>query len=116
VSKNIALKVLLYLSVLASPAGWTGWADPTEPFGFATEVIDPKKQTASRDFVLSAILISEDNRIAVINNSVVKIGDEVGGEKVRSIESNEVKLMSKNGLKTLRLIDEKMKDVDNEKK
>jgi hypothetical protein len=116
VFKNAIFKIIFLLSVLVGGTGWTDWADPTEPSGFATDVTEPTKETEATTLILSAILISENNRIAVINNNVVKVGDKVGGDEVRSIESNEVKLMSKKGLQTLHLIDEKIKEFENERK
>ncbi|MDR3477046.1 MAG: hypothetical protein P4M14_03355 [Gammaproteobacteria bacterium] len=55
-------------------------------------------------YVLTAIMISKDKTVAVINGKVVHIGDEIDNAKVTAINSNTVELEAPNGNLTLTLM------------
>jgi hypothetical protein len=61
--------------------------------------------------VLSAIVISAQNRLAVINGTVVHVGDEFSGMKVQTIESNRVVMQGPQGQTNLVLMTNPSKEV-----
>ncbi len=60
----------------------------------AAAAIAPAKVT----FNLNGIFFSEDEGFALINNQIVKVGDDVDGAKVLQISVNEVELDSQGSL------------------
>ncbi len=86
--------------------------DPTAPMDYTAEESSKNKEPSdTTSFVLSAILISENNKLAVINDNVVRVGDKVGDEEVKSIEQYQVKLVGSKGELKLRLIDDQIKET-----
>jgi hypothetical protein len=65
----------------------TGFADSIDP-------TKPPDLTQAGGFILSAIMISQDSKLAVINGTIVHEGDTIGGMKVTSIGTNSVDLVS----------------------
>jgi hypothetical protein len=72
--------------------------DPTRPPGFDSSNV----HVGALD--LSAIFISPLRRSAVIDDSIVHVGDQFDGMKVLSIETNKVMLYGPDGNVTLTLI------------
>jgi len=62
-------------------------------------------------FVLNAIVIARDRRIAVINGLSKKIGDEILGEHVTVIHENTVQLEGPSGKITLFLFGKSIKQL-----
>ena len=91
--------------------GMAALSDPTLPQDYVDESSLAKKSDHESLFTVSAILISENHKIAVINNHIVKIGDKLGDNEVKEIMDNEVKLIDqKKGILTLRLINKAVKE------
>lgn len=84
--------------------------DPTQPIDFT---FVPNQQGA---FALSSIIISEQRKIAVINETILQVGDEILGNKVVEIEPNTVQLEGGSGRITLFLLGAPIKqEVDQTK-
>ena len=71
--------------------------DPTKPVDFSAR--------EGNGFVLSAIVIASDHRLAVINGKIVHVGDEVNGAKVTAINKDTVAIDGPDGKHSLVLID-----------
>lgn len=75
----------MIVGVTAQPA--SPLRDPTRPYSAAVTV-----PTAAVRFKLSAILVSEQRRVAVVNGQRVMQGDQVDGATVTEILSDELRL------------------------
>ena|SRR3990167_6073284 len=80
--------------------------DPTRPAGYVE--MTPSRFTA---WELTAILISPERRVAVINSQPVQVGDQLLGETVIAIEPNTVQLEGADGTMTLFLLDKTIQQV-----
>jgi len=58
---------------------------------------------------LDAVIVSSDHRVAIINDRIVKIGDEIDGNRILSIESNKVKTERGNTITVLYLLNQTVK-------
>ncbi len=96
-NRMITFFLTLFISYLPTAMAVT-IQDPTRPALFKEHTID------SGQLTLTAILISSDRKIAMINGKLLKIGDEVGGYKVNAIDSNTVQLEGISGTITLYLV------------
>ncbi len=88
--------------------------DPTAPTNYTAESSTTQKSVEIINYTLQAILISEDKKVAVINNNVVKIGDVVGEEEVKAIDSHKVTLVGAKGELELKLFENSVKEPVNE--
>lgn len=82
------LPLILAAVVLLAPASRAELADPTRPnFG-----VGPAQDAGSpaAALTLSAVFISGDTRIAVVNGRRVRVGETVGGATVSRIERDSV--------------------------
>lgn len=86
--------------------------DPTAPSDYVAAAPKENKKMASSatDFVLSAILTSDDTKIAIVNNTVVKVGDKIGDSIVKSIDDYSVKLSGSQGIFEIRLFGNEIKE------
>jgi hypothetical protein len=62
--------------------------DPTKP---------PNLSTIRDNFTLTAIMISPDHRLAVINGKIVHVGDQLDTIRVTAINENNVEIDGPNG-------------------
>ncbi len=71
-----------------APAGFAeSLRDPTRPY------LEPTPVTKAQSrFHLSAIFVSDDRRVAILNGKRVKVGDLVEGAKVIEILNDELRL------------------------
>lgn len=85
--------------------------DPTRPAKYvdnpSTESVDTSK------LELGLTLVSSDRKVVVINGLTLRVGDEVGSERIVTIESNCVRLVGPTGNITLFLLDEPVKEAVN---
>lgn len=96
---------MLYTSVYAE------LIDPTAPSNYVAEArVLSKTSTGIQTYTLHAILVSNDKKIAIINDSIVKVGDVVGDNKVKSIEADKVTLIGSRGESELKLFENSMKE------
>ncbi len=84
------IKTSLFVLLLSSAVHAEGLIDPTKPSNFTNAA-------PNNSFVLSAIMISTDNRLAVINGKIHHVGDQFDGAKIISIDKNVVSIDSPNG-------------------
>jgi hypothetical protein len=97
-TRNWLLIVLLF-TVTSIGSGYTSAEiiDPTRP---------PNVSGAHDDkFVLTAILIAPDHRMAVINGKIVHVGEQINGAKVVDIRASNVDIEGPNGKVSLVLTD-----------
>lgn len=71
-------------------------SDPTRPVEFEEPQTNVHGSETGTHYVLTAVLISGNSKLAIINNKIVKVGDSLGQGKVKSIESNRVVLEESN--------------------
>lgn len=93
--------------------------DPTMPLGFTpTDSADDGGLNAGSSFdlfnlftgyELSSVLIRTEDRIAVINDERVRVGDKVGSAVVASIEPGQVTLDVDGEIQTLKLYENSIK-------
>ena len=84
--------------------------DPTLPTNYAAGGTSIQKTAEVVNFILKAVLISDDSRVAVINDSVVKVGDSIGDEKVKTIDTYKVTLVGASGELELKLFENAIKE------
>jgi len=82
------LSLFLALVLLPTAASSAELSDPTRP-GYVTGSAQDVGAPAAA-LTLSAVFISGDTRIAVVNGRRVRIGETVGGALVRGIERDRV--------------------------
>ena len=63
----------------------------------------PRRVDQGPEFKLSTILVSESNRLAVIDNRVYEVGDQIGGEKISKIALDHVVLTGDFGERLLKV-------------
>lgn len=83
--------------------------DPTEPFSGEVDSVTAKEKSPVTEYILEAILISDADKFAIINNKRVKVGDIVGTRKVKKIDSYEVILVGETGEIVLALFGDPIK-------
>ena len=85
------------------------WRDPTKPAMISVvakdTTDDSKKMEAS--YRLKLIIISPTRRLALINETFVKVGDRIGEVNVQRITKNSVVLSAPGKKITLYLLDQK---------
>jgi hypothetical protein len=89
---------MLGMALLFSKDVYAQLPDPTRPANLQTD--DRQENT----YELSAILMSTDRKIALLNGKWAHEGEVVDGAKVISIEKNIVKIESPLGTQTLQLL------------
>ncbi len=82
--KKIAYIVIIFCFISMVQA--VTLRDPTKLDALPWEAID-----SGQDFAVSAILISQGRKVAIINKESFEEGGLVGGKKIISISPNEVK-------------------------
>jgi hypothetical protein len=83
--------------------------------GYA-DLVDPTKPpelNQTGNLVLSAIMISQDNKLAVINGKILHEGDMINDMKVINIAPNTVDLASPDEKLTLVLLTSPAKSINN---
>jgi MSHA biogenesis protein MshK len=83
----VTMLVGFYVSIIAPAQSADTLRDPTRPY-------TPPAQSgiAQKQFVVNAIFVSEDRRIAIINGKLVTQGDAVDGAEVIEILNDSVRL------------------------
>jgi hypothetical protein len=81
--------------------------DPTKPFPD-----EPKVEAIADNYGLSAILISSDRRLAVVNGKLLQIGDSVDNGKVLAINTNSVVIEAPTGKQELKLFTNTLKQIE----
>ncbi len=78
-------------------------ADPTRP-EFASAVSPQEPTVKQTNLNLSAIFIKNNQRSAIISDSLYQVGDTFSGHKVVAIEKTSVLLKNNDGYRRLKLI------------
>lgn len=86
-AKLLAYILLVFLS---SPVMAAALVDPTKPSGYVGAL--QNTADASSELNLKSVLIGPDRKIALINDRIVRVNDEIAGLKVVDILPNGVKL------------------------
>ena len=91
VKKNMTCA--LYLLITTTVNADVGLSDPTRPADYSVAIsakqVAPQKRT---EFNLNAIRISNEDRSAIVNGRLVRVGDDIGTAKVREINKQDVVL------------------------
>ena len=67
--------------------------DPTRPpNGFTTSVIERETPRQRDEFHVNAIRVSDEDRSAIVNGQIVRVGETIGPATVREINLQEVLL------------------------
>jgi hypothetical protein len=100
---KIITRVLILIILCSASLAFAEMRDPTLP-------PDPSLwKTSDQPLLLTAILISEQRRLAVIGGRFLQVGDNYSGNKVISIDSNSVQLEGVSGRITLFLVNNPIK-------
>lgn len=111
-----ALSILLFFYSALLYADAPVGRDPTEPFSVSGEEAtkegegNKNEERATTGLVLDAVLISGDDKFAIINNKLVKVGDMIGASKVKTIDSYQVTLVGETGETELQLFGRPIKE------
>lgn len=94
--------------------------DPTQPSEYNNTNYDVLKNnknlnSENSELLLTAIFISNKNKFAIINGSIIKEGDEINGKIIKKIENNKVSFLDKGKVVDLKLLG-KIKNVNTQKK
>ena len=85
----IIVAVSLVMIAVALPATTQAWHDPMQPQGGDVLSEESEAETA---LTLSSILMAQQRRVAIVNNRVVTVGDQINGYRVVSISPRQVEL------------------------
>ena len=88
---------------LATHGNTQGLADPTRPADYQSTVVVRDTRATHADWNLSAIRISNTDRTAIINGSIVRAGDTIGQATVIDIQPVQVILRYENRQVVVRL-------------
>lgn len=90
--------ILLIVTLIAYFPIFKKWmiTDKKHPV-IPTHTVTPRPSPGVK-LILNGIFISENDKVAQINNRLVSVGDAVEGNRVLEITSNKVKLVGKNGI------------------
>jgi hypothetical protein len=95
----LSIIVLLFTaSGLGSECIYAAIVDPTKPPNFSVAAHD-------NTFVLTAILIAPNHRMAVINGKILHVGDLINGAKVIDIKETNVDIEGPHGKASLVMAD-----------
>ncbi len=82
---------IAFVLLCVAAGGMVATADLHDPTRPDTAVAPPVSAPVTR-FVVSAILISDDRRVAIVNGQSVTAGDRIGGATVQAIDAHTVAL------------------------
>lgn len=85
--------------------------DPTEPSNDVADISKARETQSITSFFLEAILISGDNKLAIVNNHILKVGDVLGDSKIKSIDNYTVTLVGDEGEVVLHLFGSPIKET-----
>lgn len=75
---------------------WGELRDPTEPYGFRSQTVDPTTLLAptfdANSLQLSGIFIGPDGNSAVVNGRRLRIGEQIAGARLVTIEPQAIEL------------------------
>lgn len=77
----------LALLLVAALVRGEQWADPTRPDNYRSPTA-----ASDRAFALSAIFVSGERRVAVLNGQLLRVGDRLGDAEVVRIDDDRVVL------------------------
>jgi len=111
--------ILLVLAVASARAESGVMTDPTAPLlrthdqqsasGFSVAELGQELLGLFSSYSLSSILIRGEERIAVINDERVRVGDEIGRVRVAAIETGSVVLEGDGSVRVLSLHEKSIK-------
>jgi MSHA biogenesis protein MshK len=96
--------IFALITLFLSKAVYAELKDPTRPPGYINGTT-----TAISTWELDAVIISKERTVAIINGEVVKVGDQIAGNRLVSIGPYSVQLESGDGKITLFLLDSSLK-------
>lgn len=91
---------------LMAGAGAATLPDPTRPADYLARVEAPANQDSSAaNFTLTGIRIDAEDRTAIVNGNLIRVGDTVAGAKLLEIDAAAVVLQYERKRLMLRLFD-----------
>ena len=105
--KPITVIALIAMSI--GPTLATDLQDPMAPFGVAS---GSAAGSADNGPVLTAIIIGEQRRIAIINDQPYQIGYRFSGYEITAIEANSIEITRDGATRTLHLGVKPMENSD----
>jgi hypothetical protein len=97
---------MLFACFLANPAIAETLVDPTKPVGYSAPITQTQVEQApatEQGWVLNTTLVSPYQKIAMINGKRLKVGDDINGAVVVTIDHQEVDLRHDGKLFTIKL-------------
>ncbi len=107
--RSLSCQGFMFLLLFFSTGSAVAYKDPTEPSHFSESAPASTETEAVTQFVLDAVLISDEERLAVINNTTLKIGQSIGDNKVTAIDTYSVTLRGSTGEIVLHLFGQPIK-------
>ena len=116
IRSGIVVAGLLFSGVLLAMPVAAQLVDPTRPadyFSGASQIVAPR---ARAEWILTAIRISPDERIAILNKQVVREGDSIAGNELVEITPVHVVLQGREGRIIVLLYQQVVKSVTDKNK
>ena len=90
---NIIIAMFILANALYLQPGFAALTDPTKPADFEAK----PGSVAPATLQLNGVVISSDQKIAIINGQTVKVGDKISGKQVVDIKDDQVELLGPGG-------------------
>jgi len=84
-ARHLATIALVLISASSQCIAEVPFRDPTRPYTAAE-----RRMASSPRFVVNAIIVSDDRRVAIVNGRRVGVGSSVGGATVIAIEKSQL--------------------------
>lgn len=81
--------------------------DPTKPIGYQSQA-KPKVKKNTGKLILNAVIASRGEKMAIINDQILQVGDRVQGYRLVAIGSHQATLRSKTKEITLSMVQEQI--------
>ncbi|NNF15767.1 MAG: hypothetical protein HKN70_03415 [Gammaproteobacteria bacterium] len=94
--------IILFLVCAFTAVGTSSAAELHDPTRPDNAIVAPIGEPVAR-FVVSAIFVSDNRRVAIVNGKTVTTGDRIGSATVRAIDTHSVKLHYRNKIIHTRL-------------
>lgn len=84
-TRHLLVLGLLFASFPISSLADDAFRDPTRPYTAAE-----RRASAAPRFVVNAIIVSDDRRVAIVNGRRVSVGSSLGGATVIAIDKHQL--------------------------
>lgn len=102
---KILVIVTFYLILLTGKVYAEELPDPTRPMTFVNNPeISITSNSSESNLELQSILISPNKQLAIINNQIIKLGEQIGENKLIKIEADSVILQRGDQQEVIKLL------------